>query len=111
MLLAVAVFSRESSMDALEERERMPSNRAQEMFHGCLLSNMNYKCFGYITNTRTKFLLIFDVADVTVRDQDVRSYFKRLHVAYCNAVCNPFFQRNCTLTSKRFSQFVRSLFV
>ncbi|KAI6240847.1 Trafficking protein particle complex subunit 2-like protein [Aphelenchoides fujianensis] len=133
MLLAVAVFSREnefvhfsiadgrdnevvnlqimaqSSMDAMEERERGPSNRAQEMFHGCLLSNMNYKCFGYITNTQVKFLLIFDAADVSVRDQDVRSYFKRLHVAYCNAVCNPFFQRNCALTSKRFHQFVRSL--
>ena len=81
-----------SSMDVLEERERAPTSRASSLFHGCLLSNVNYQVasingqmrfhsklllqfqsYGYMTNTQVKLLLIYDAADQMIRDQDVQT--------------------------------------
>ncbi|KAI6176891.1 Trafficking protein particle complex subunit 2-like protein [Aphelenchoides bicaudatus] len=135
MLLAVVLFSKEnalayfsttdkrecdefqlqtmaySSMDVIDARENSTQNRSQqELFYGYLLSNNDYKSYGYVTNTRVKFILIFDALDSTVRDQDIRSYFKQLHLAYCNEVSNPFFYTGNGISTKRFNRFIGSLF-
>uniref|UniRef100_A0A1I7SQL2 Trafficking protein particle complex subunit n=1 Tax=Bursaphelenchus xylophilus TaxID=6326 RepID=A0A1I7SQL2_BURXY len=133
MALAVAIFSKEksliffqcsperineetplqmmaySSLDVLDEREKVPSNRPQELFQGCLLSNNSYKTFGYLTNTLVKVFLIF-AADSTIRDQDIRAYFKQLHNQYSDEVANPFYVPNTVIRTTRFRKFVNSIF-
>ncbi|KAG6482734.1 hypothetical protein ZIOFF_059372 [Zingiber officinale] len=53
--------------------------------------------YGYLTNTKVKFLMV--TTDLNVKDADIRSFFRfavsfqfvrRFHAAYVDAVSNPF---------------------
>ncbi|CAD5217827.1 unnamed protein product [Bursaphelenchus okinawaensis] len=98
-----------SALDVLDEWEKVPSNRPQELFQGCLLFNNTYKVFGYVTNTQVNFILTYDASDSSNRDQDVRMLFKKLHNHYVDEVSNPFYVPGAFFTTTNFKKFVNTL--
>ncbi|KAL8540062.1 hypothetical protein ACS0TY_001594 [Phlomoides rotata] len=83
------------SLDVVDERVNNPKKASptiNEAFLGLLYPTENYKVYGYLTNTKVKFILV--TTDLDVRDADVRSvslimlgwitrYVKFL-LGYCN---------------------------
>ncbi|CAO3651989.1 unnamed protein product [Cunninghamella echinulata] len=47
--------------------------------------------YGYMTNTKVKFIVVVSVTDGTIRDTDMKTIFKKIHNAYVSQVCNPFY--------------------
>ncbi|RWR76117.1 trafficking protein particle complex subunit 2-like protein isoform X1 [Cinnamomum micranthum f. kanehirae] len=78
-----------------------------EAFLGLLYPSENYKAYGYLTNTKVKF--IFVTTDLDVKDADVRNFFKRFHSAYVDAVSNPFHVPGKKITSKTFAERVSAI--
>lgn len=76
--------------------------------------------YGYVTNTKIKFIIVLHSSNISLRDNDVKvvsffqlfnikfmimiiyilQIFKKLHAAYSNAVCNPFYIPGDQLNSK-----------
>ncbi|CAG7873461.1 unnamed protein product [Brassica rapa] len=62
------------SLDVIDERVNNPSKSGttlNEAFLGLLYPALNYKVYGYLTNTKVKFIMV--TTDLDVRDTDVRS--------------------------------------
>ncbi|EFN68282.1 Trafficking protein particle complex subunit 2-like protein, partial [Camponotus floridanus] len=59
--------------------------------------------YGYATNTKIKFVIVLQSSNVSLRDNEVKMIFKKLHAAYSNAVCNPFYIPGDQITSKSFN--------
>ncbi|KAI3767188.1 hypothetical protein L2E82_17276 [Cichorium intybus] len=62
------------SLDVVDERVNNPKKSGtmiNETFLGLLYPNENYKVYGYLTNTKVKFILV--TTDLDVRDADVRN--------------------------------------
>ncbi|WOG84181.1 hypothetical protein DCAR_0103362 [Daucus carota subsp. sativus] len=92
------------SLDVIDERVNNPKKSGpllNETFLGLLYPADNYKVFGYLTNTKVKFILV--TTDVDVRDASVRNFFRRFHSAYVDAVSNPFHVPGKKITSKTFA--------
>ncbi|KAF7723509.1 Trafficking protein particle complex subunit 2-like protein [Apophysomyces ossiformis] len=47
--------------------------------------------YGYITNTRVKFIVVVSITDGIIRDADMKAIFRTIHSAYVSQVCNPFY--------------------
>ncbi|KAL8240290.1 hypothetical protein R6Q59_013645 [Mikania micrantha] len=95
------------SLDVVDERVNNPKKSGpmlNETFLGLLYPTENYKVYGYLTNTKVKFILV--TTDLDVRDADVRniSFFRRFHSAYLYAVSNPFHVPGKKITSKTFAE-------
>ncbi|KAH7518396.1 hypothetical protein FEM48_Zijuj09G0167200 [Ziziphus jujuba var. spinosa] len=78
-----------------------------ETFLGLLYPTENYKVYGYLTNTKVKFILV--TTDLDVKDADVRNYFRSFHAAYVDAVSNPFHVPGKKITSKTFAERVTNI--
>lgn len=52
--------------------------------------------FGYITNTKIKFVV---VVQENAGDVNLRQWFRDLHGLYISTLCNPFFQFNSSLNA------------
>ncbi|KAF2532779.1 hypothetical protein F2Q70_00033643 [Brassica cretica] len=48
-------------------------------------------------------------SDLDVRDTDVRSFFRKFHAAYVDAVSNPFHVPGKKITSRTFSESVTNI--
>ncbi|TYK12112.1 trafficking protein particle complex subunit 2-like protein [Cucumis melo var. makuwa] len=62
------------SLDVVDERVNNPRKSGptlNETFLGLLYPTENYKVYGYLTNTKVKFIMV--TTDLDVRDADVRS--------------------------------------
>ncbi|KAL6963689.1 hypothetical protein U1Q18_034696 [Sarracenia purpurea var. burkii] len=62
------------SLDVVDERVNNPKKSGptlNETFLGLLYPAENYKVYGYLTNTKVKFILV--TTDLDVRDADVRN--------------------------------------
>ncbi|KAJ0768923.1 putative trafficking protein particle complex subunit 2 [Helianthus annuus] len=68
---------------------------------------LNVGRYGYLTNTKVKFILV--TTDLDVRDADVRNFFRRFHSAYLDAVSNPFHVPGKKITSKTFAERVTNI--
>ncbi|VVB08570.1 unnamed protein product [Arabis nemorensis] len=93
------------SLDVIEERVNNPKKSGttlNEAFLGLLYPTVNYKVYGYLTNTKVKFILV--TTDLDVRDTDVRSFFRKFHAAYVDAVSNPFHVPGKKITSRTFAR-------
>ncbi|XP_057493268.1 uncharacterized protein LOC130778798 [Actinidia eriantha] len=98
------------SLDAVDERVNYPKKSGptlNETFVGLLYPTENYKVYGYLTNTRVKFILV--TTDLDVRDADVRNFFRRFHSAYVDAVSNPFHVPGKKITSRNFAERVSNI--
>ncbi|XP_073106294.1 uncharacterized protein [Elaeis guineensis] len=62
------------SLDVIEERVNNPKKSGStlnETFLGLLYPTENYKVYGYLTNTKVKFIMV--MTDLDVKDADIRS--------------------------------------
>ncbi|KAA0202198.1 hypothetical protein HAZT_HAZT006512 [Hyalella azteca] len=96
-------FLSHTALDIIQEKVS-PANRAptdsRELYLGLLYASEEYKIFGYMTNTKIKLVIITDASNTTLRDNEIRMMFRRLHNAYTSAVCNPFYSPGDPLISK-----------
>ncbi|KAL3139448.1 hypothetical protein ABBQ38_003778 [Trebouxia sp. C0009 RCD-2024] len=98
------------ALDAIEEKVAAPRKAPGEIFDtylGMLYPTEDYKVYGYISNTRIKFILVVD--EMLQKEDEVRMVFKRFHTAYVDAVSNPFYTTSTPVVSKRFDASVRTM--
>ncbi|XP_051168583.1 trafficking protein particle complex subunit 2-like protein isoform X1 [Leptopilina boulardi] len=101
-----------TSIDIIEEKLNVGNkiaNDVRELFLGMLYSTEDYKIYGYAANTKIKFVIVLQSSNVTLRDNEVRMIFRKLHAAYSNAVCNPFYIPGDQIDSKSFDSSVMSI--
>ncbi|XP_071516004.1 trafficking protein particle complex subunit 2-like protein [Panulirus ornatus] len=101
-----------TGLDVIQEKvaavNKTPGD-TRELYLGLLYASEEYKVFGYTTNTRIKFIIITDAANTTLRDNEIRMMFRRLHNMYTNVVCNPFYIPGEHITSREFDKGVSAL--
>eukprot|EP00850_Spirogloea_muscicola_P024673 SM001260S26277 [mRNA] locus=s1260:1103:2028:- [translate_table: standard] len=78
-----------------------------DTFLGLLYPTEDYRVYGYVSNTRIKFVLVAD--DEELRDADVRDFFRRFHSAYVDAASNPFHVPGKRITSPAFAERVGTI--
>ncbi|KAL3722722.1 hypothetical protein ACJRO7_035004 [Eucalyptus globulus] len=72
------------SLDVVDERVNNPKKSGpllNETFLGLLYPTENYKVYGYLTNTKVKFILVttdLDVKDADVRNEQYADYIFRM---------------------------------
>ncbi|XP_003385067.1 PREDICTED: trafficking protein particle complex subunit 2-like protein [Amphimedon queenslandica] len=101
-----------TAIDVIEEKiSSVGTARAasdfREHFLGALYPSEQYKIYGYATNTRIKFVIICENSQS--KDNEMGPMFKKLHTAYVDMFCNPFYTLNAEITSKKFDQLVSQL--
>uniref|UniRef100_A0A1B6KUK8 Trafficking protein particle complex subunit 2-like protein n=1 Tax=Graphocephala atropunctata TaxID=36148 RepID=A0A1B6KUK8_9HEMI len=102
-----------TSLDIVEEKLSAPTKAAgdlRELYLGLLYSTEELKVFGYVTNTKIKFIIVVDSANSMLRDNEVRTMFRKLHTAYTDVVCNPFYIPGDKIESKKFDAVVKAIF-
>ncbi|KAE8783484.1 trafficking protein particle complex subunit 2-like protein [Hordeum vulgare] len=75
------------SLDVIDERVNNPKRSAptlNETFLGLLYPTENYKVYGYLTNTKVKFLMV--TTDLDVKDADARNFSAPVTCDPCCAV-------------------------
>ncbi|CAN1192535.1 Trafficking protein particle complex subunit 2-like protein [Linum perenne] len=85
------------SLDVVDERVNNPKKSGPTL----------NETYGYLTNTKVKFILV--TTDLDVRDVDVRNFFRRFHAAYVDAVSNPFHVPGKKITSRTFAERVSNI--
>ncbi len=116
-------YSLHQSLDVIDEKNNLASassssskgghhhQSGRELYLGTLFTTEKKKVFGYVTNTRIKFVIVVDASNTSLRDNEIRQMFRRLHLAYTQLVCNPFYVPGERIGSKRFEQVVRGIMV
>lgn len=61
-----------------------------------------------MTNTKVKFLLVVE-EHTDAKSMDVREAFRKLHLAYVDAISNPFHVQGHALMSPGFEGYVRHI--
>jgi hypothetical protein len=56
-----------------------------------------------------KFILIVDATNTSLRDNEIRQMFRKLHTAYTQLLSNPFYVPGDQIRSKKFDQMVTTL--
>uniref|UniRef100_A0A182PRZ2 Trafficking protein particle complex subunit 2-like protein n=1 Tax=Anopheles epiroticus TaxID=199890 RepID=A0A182PRZ2_9DIPT len=102
-----------ASLDVIDERcatNQKAAADGRELYLGSLISTEQYKIYGYVTNTKIKFLIVIDASSTSsFRENEVRAMFRNLHNLYTDAVCNPFYTPGEPLTSASFDRAVRGI--
>lgn len=65
--------------------------------------------FGYVTNTKIKFIIVVESSNTLLRDNEVRMMFRKLHTVYTDVVCNPFYIPGDPVISKNFDTTVKNI--
>ena len=94
-----------TSIDIIEEKLNVGNKTAidtRELYLGLLYATEEYKIYGYATNTKIKFVIVLQSSNALPRESDVKMTFKKLHAAYSNAVCNPFYIPGDQVNSRSF---------
>ncbi|XP_059473228.1 trafficking protein particle complex subunit 2-like protein [Neocloeon triangulifer] len=101
-----------NSLDVVEEKMSATgktSGDIRELYLGLLNSTDEHKIFGYVTNTKVKFVIVTEAANTSLRDNEVRMMFRRLHSVFADIICNPFYRPGEQITSKVFDETVRNM--
>ncbi|KAK6186587.1 hypothetical protein SNE40_008600 [Patella caerulea] len=101
-----------TSLDVVEEKISSigkNTTEARELYLGLLYPTEDYKVYGYVTNTKVKFVLVLESTNTTLRDNDIRTMFKKLHNAYVDMLCNPFYTPGENITSRNFENIVTAM--
>ncbi|KAL1129806.1 hypothetical protein AAG570_012750, partial [Ranatra chinensis] len=92
-----------TSLDVVEEKlaaSMKSTSDVRELYLGLLFATEDHRIFGYVTNTRVKFIVVFDATRNNLRDNDIRGMFRKLHCAYADVVSNPFYTPGDPIESK-----------
>lgn len=106
------LYTVHTSLDVIEEKISTANKNTgdlRELYLGLLYPTEDYRVYGYVTNTKIKFVIIIESSHITLRDNEIRQMFRRLHGAYTDMVCNPFYVPGTTITSTSFENIVKSI--
>ncbi|XP_053411077.1 trafficking protein particle complex subunit 2-like protein isoform X6 [Nycticebus coucang] len=67
--------------------------------------------YGYVTNSKVKFVMVVDSSNTALRDNEIRSMFRKLHNSYTDVMCNPFYNPGDRIQSRAFDNMVMSMMV
>lgn len=101
-----------TSLDVVEEKISTGNKNAadlRELYLGLLYPTEDFKVYGYVTNTKIKFVIVVESSNATLRDNEIRAMFRKLHNAYTNMISNPFYAPGEAITSKTFEKVVDSM--
>ncbi|XP_002159058.1 trafficking protein particle complex subunit 2-like protein [Hydra vulgaris] len=101
-------------LDVIEEKTSSLTKSTQdprELYLGLLYPTEDYKVYGYVTNTKIKFVIVVDSGNATLRDNDIRMMFRKVHSAYVAMVSNPFYNHGDPIKSTMFQKAVDTLMV
>ena len=56
-----------------------------------------------------KFIIIVDSSNASLRDNEIRQMFRKLHTAYTQLMSNPFYVPGDPISSPKFSTIVKSI--
>ncbi|TRY75565.1 hypothetical protein TCAL_04523 [Tigriopus californicus] len=114
-------YALHTSLDVIEEKtsssltlhavanKKVIEQQTRELYLGVLFATEKQKVFGYVTNTRIKFIIIVDASNVGLRDNEIRQMFRKLHTAYTQLLSNPFYTPGEPIESQKFGQIVQGL--
>ncbi|XP_062967165.1 trafficking protein particle complex subunit 2-like protein isoform X3 [Cynocephalus volans] len=74
------------------------------------LPNQLYR-YGYVTNSKVKFVMVVDSSNTALRDNEIRSMFRKLHNSYTDVMCNPFYNPGDRIQSRAFDNMVMSMMI
>ena len=107
-----------TSLDVIEEKilninkpTSTISTDVREFYLGQLYPAEDFRIYGYVTNTKIKFVLVAEASNTQLRENDVRSMFRRLYNAYTDVICNPFYVPGDTIKQKSFENVVSSMII
>uniref|UniRef100_A0AC34QL46 Trafficking protein particle complex subunit 2-like protein n=1 Tax=Panagrolaimus sp. JU765 TaxID=591449 RepID=A0AC34QL46_9BILA len=90
-----------SSLDVFDEKVAAIGNKPhQELFLGSLFLNNKFRSYGYLTNTQIKFMIVVDATNQSIKEQDMRVIFKKIHTIYSNIILNPFYELGTAIKSR-----------
>nr|XP_031530611.1 trafficking protein particle complex subunit 2-like protein isoform X2 [Vicugna pacos] len=72
----------------------------RELYLGLLYPTEDYKVYGYVTNSKVKFVMVVDSSNTALRDNEIRSMFRKLHNSYTDVMCNPFYNPGDRIQSR-----------
>ncbi|XP_066205122.1 trafficking protein particle complex subunit 2-like protein isoform X2 [Saccopteryx leptura] len=81
----------------------------RELYLGLLYPTEDYKVYGYVTNSKVKFVMVVDSSNTALRDNEIRSMFRKLHNSYTDVMCNPFYNPGDHIQSRAFDNMVTSM--
>ncbi|KAG8952441.1 hypothetical protein FRC04_004501 [Tulasnella sp. 424] len=82
-----------TSLDVIEERVAS-STKLGECYLGHLYSMEDLAVYGWIAPSKIKIVIALALTDTFIKDQDIVTLFKALHLAYHQALSNPFLRLN-----------------
>ncbi|PWA18949.1 hypothetical protein CCH79_00005029 [Gambusia affinis] len=98
-----------TSLDVVEEKVSAVGKSLadqRELYLGLLYPTEDYKVlrrnnkcvsltgrnrYGYVTNSKVKFVIVVDSSNTSLRDNEIRSMFRKLHNSFTDVMCNPFY--------------------
>ncbi|KDR83777.1 hypothetical protein GALMADRAFT_110650 [Galerina marginata CBS 339.88] len=83
-----------TSLDVIEERVAA-TGKTGDCYLGLLFSLEDVAVYGYITPLKVKIVIALPLSDAVVRDTEISTIFKALHMAYYSSISNPFLKLNC----------------
>ncbi|CAG9859967.1 unnamed protein product [Phyllotreta striolata] len=101
-----------SSLDIIEDKLATGTKGGadtKELYLGMLLSLETYKIYGYVTNTKIKFVIVVDSTNVVLRDNEIRSMFRKIHSEFADIVSNPFYIPGEPIISKNFTTSMKNI--
>ncbi|XP_074035778.1 trafficking protein particle complex subunit 2-like protein [Leptinotarsa decemlineata] len=102
-----------SSLDVVEEKLMSVGVKSgtdfRELYLGMLYSLETHKIYGYVTNTKIKIIIIVDSTNLALRDNEIRSMFRKIHAEYADIVCNPFYIPGEAICSKSFATSIKNI--
>lgn len=105
------IYLMHASLDIIEEKVEQPTSR--DNFLGVLYQCEQYKIYGLISVTKVKVLLAVSqhYNSGLTRENDIRLLLKSIHKAYIDSTAmNPFYKPNEPIKSKRFDNFLDTIF-
>uniref|UniRef100_A0AAR2L5F3 Trafficking protein particle complex subunit 2-like protein n=1 Tax=Pygocentrus nattereri TaxID=42514 RepID=A0AAR2L5F3_PYGNA len=101
-----------TSLDVVEEKistagKAMAEQR--ELYLGLLYPTEDYKVYGYVTNSKVKFVIVVDSSNTSLRDNEIRSMFRKLHNSFTDVMCNPFYNPGDPIQSRAMFTMVSGL--
>ncbi|KAG5884629.1 hypothetical protein JTB14_023823 [Gonioctena quinquepunctata] len=101
-----------SSLDVVEEKLNSGAKSGsdlRELYLGMLYSLETHKMYGYVTNTKIKIIIVVDSTNMSLRDNEIRSMFRKIHSEFADIVCNPFYIPGEPICSKSFASSIKNI--
>ncbi|KAI8834594.1 hematopoietic stem/progenitor cells 176 [Chytriomyces cf. hyalinus JEL632] len=99
-----------TACDIVEERVA-PGSKNLDLYLGLLYCIEDLAVYGFMTNTKIKFIVVISMSDAAIKDIEMKNLFRRLHNQYIVLVNNPFYDVEAApkITSKKFLAAVDSM--